>query len=113
MSGGGGGRSYVGSGDGSPDECGSLHIETPLNSPNPQVLKILRKDDNLDVEVEVNAKGIKTLIAKHSSGQIAGSLTPPSLLTIISCIGKGYEYVATVLEAGLGGVVRVRIHSKE
>lgn len=112
MSGGGGGRTYTGSGDGTPDECAALDVETPLNSPNPQVVKTLQKQEDLDIAVQVGARGVNTLVAKKSNGQIAGSLTPPSLLTIISCIGKGYQYVATVLEVPAGGVVRVRIHSK-
>ena len=112
MSGGGGGRSYVGSGEGSPDECSSLDIETPLNSPNPEVLKTLNKGVVLDVAVEVGAKNVKSLVAKGADGQIAGSLTPPSLVTIISCIEKGYQYGATVLEVGQGGIVRVRIRPK-
>lgn len=112
MSGGGGGRSYVGSGDGSPDECSSLDVETPLNSPNPDILKVLSKGEILIVVVEVNPRGVKSLVAKHSSGRTAGSLTPPSLLTIISCIDKGFQYGATVLNVATGGLVRVRIQPK-
>src|ERR1044071_3325245 len=95
--GGGGGRSEVGSGQGSPDECSSLDVETALNSPNPDVLKILKKGDILDVVVVETAKSRKSLVAKHANGQIAGSLTPPPLVTIVSCIEKGFQYGARVL----------------
>lgn len=114
MSGGGGGRSDidVGSGGGSsPDECNSLDVETALNSPNPIVLKTLKKGDVLAVAVEEGANKRKSLVAKHG-GQIAGSLTPPSLPTILSCIEKGFNYGARLLDAPSGAVVRVRIQPK-
>lgn len=112
MSGGGGGRSDVGSGSGSPDECGSLDVETPLNSPNPDVLKHLKKGDILDVAVVQTSNNRKSLVAKNGNDQTAGSLTPPSLVTIVSCIEKGFQYGAKLLDTPSGGSVRVRIQPK-
>jgi len=112
MSGGGGGRSYVGSGGGTPDECSSLDVVTPLNSPNPAVLATLVPGVVLSVDIEVKPNNVRSLVAKDSTGRIAGSLTPPSLITIISCIEKGFKYGATVLKAASGGIVPVRIQPK-
>ncbi len=109
MSGGGGGRSHVGSGQGTPDECTTVDIVTPLNSPNPAVVKDLKKGDVLSVAIHTSANNVKSLIAKDSRSRAAGSLTPPSLVTIIACIEKGYEYSAAVLDDPSGGIVRVRI----
>lgn len=114
MSGGGGGRTDFGSGfgSGSPDECGSLSIETPLNSPNPDALKSLKKGVVLDVAVVTTGTNRKSLIARDANGVTAGSLTPPSLVAIISCIEKGFQYGAKLLDTPSGGSLRVRIQSK-
>ena len=87
-------------------------VETTLNSPVSSVVKNLKRGDILNVEIQVSSTQVRTLVAKESSGQIAGSLTPPSLIKIITCIEKGYQYVAIVLENVVGGVVRVRIQGK-
>jgi len=112
MSGRGGGRSHVGSGEGTPDECNSLDVVTPLNSPNPAVVKTLKKGTVLTVAVQTGPNNVKSLVADASDGRVAGSLTPPSLLTIIACIEKGHNYGATVLDDPSGGIVRVRIQPK-
>ena len=112
MSGRGGGRSHVGSGEGTPDECSSLDVVTPLNSPNPAVSKNLKKGVVLTVAVQTSANNVKVLVAEVSDGGVAGSLTPPSLLTIIACIEKGHHYGAMVLDDAAGGIVRIRIQPK-
>lgn len=112
MSGGGGGRSHIGSGEGTPDECSSLDIVTPLNSPNPEVVKTLTKGEVLAVAVQTSATNVKSLVAQNLKGRVAGSLTPPSLVTIIACIEKGYNYGATVLDSASGGIVRLRIQPR-
>jgi len=112
MSGGGGGRSYVGSGRGTPDECSAVDVVTPLNSPNPAVVKDLKKGDVLSVAIHTSPNKVKSLIAKDSKDRAAGSLTPPSLVTIIACIEKDFEYGAAVLDNPSGGIVRVRIQPK-
>lgn len=112
MSGGGGGRTDVGSGEGFPDECSSVDVETPLNSPKAAVVKSIQKGDVLEVDVIETPSKKKSLVAKDKNGQVAGSLTPPIFLTLISCIEKGYEYIAIVLAPPDGGDVRVRILPK-
>lgn len=106
------GRDNIDSGGGGPDECGSLIVDTTLNSPVPAVVRTLKQGDRLRVEVEVSAMQVRTLVAKDASGQIAGSLTPPSLIRIITCMEGGYQYEAIVLENVAGGVVRVRIQGQ-
>ena len=105
----GGGGGAGGGGESSPD-CGSLIVETTLNSPVSAVVALLKKGDTLTVEIQVGAGGVNSLVAKHG-GQIAGSLTPPSLITILNCIQSGFQYVAIVLNDVTGGVVRVRIQA--
>jgi hypothetical protein len=119
MSGSGGGSGRIpfggegGAGDGgesSPD-CGSLVVDTTLNSPVSAVVASLKKGDRLTVEIQVGGGGVNSLVAKNAGGQIAGSLTPPSLITILNCIQSGFQYVAVVLNDVTGGVVRVRIQA--
>jgi hypothetical protein len=102
-------------GVGTPDDvCGSLRVETAINSPVAQVIRGLKVDDVLSVEIEISdaATRTKSLVAKDMSGRKAGSLTPPSLIAIINCIEDGFEYEAVVLEKVVGGLVRVRIQAK-
>jgi hypothetical protein len=107
MSGGGGG----GGGGPSPPsgiDCARLVIRTPLNSPNQSVVAKLKKNDQLSIEVQ-GARG--PVVAKDSSGQIAGSITAQSLLDLIRCINDGYEYIAIVRDVS-GGKVDVEIRPK-
>jgi len=110
MSGGGSGRTGGGGGGEPSPDCGSLIVETTLNSPVPAVVASLKKGDRLTVEIQSGTAGTNSLVAKHG-GQIAGSLTPPSLIAILSCIQNGFQYVAVVLNDVTGGVVRVRIQA--
>jgi hypothetical protein len=118
MSGSGGGSSRVysevglGSGASTASVCGSLDIETILNSPNATVTRDLKRGAELDVDVLTKGQ-VTTLVAKDAQGQIAGSLTPPSLITIISCMEKGFRYVAIIVEDVDGGMIRVRIRGKK
>jgi hypothetical protein len=94
------------------DDCSSIVVETPLNSPVQSVIKKLKSGDELEVSIETAANMVKTLVAKDKTGQKAGSLTPLSLTSIINCIEKGYNYIAVVLDNPAGGLVRVRIQNK-
>jgi|ERR1700733_9375080 len=107
---GSGGAGDAGGGGDSSTDCGLLIVETTLNSPVSAVVASLKKGNRLTVEIQVGAGGANSLVAKHS-GQIAGSLTPPSLITILNCIQSGFQYVAVVLNDVTGGVVRVRIQA--
>lgn len=74
------------------------------------VVALLTKGDRLTVEIQIGTGGVNSLVAKRG-GQIAGSLTPPSLITILNCIQGGFQYVAVVLNDVTGGIVRVRIQA--
>jgi hypothetical protein len=114
-SGGGSSRTYINVGSGgssSPSVCGSLDIETILNSPVAAVVEGLKRDDVLDVSISKSPTGVVTLVATDKQGRIAGSLTPPTLITIINCIESGFKFVAVVLGDLKGGVIRVRIRGK-
>ena len=108
-SGGGGGRDLPNGGP--TDDCATLVVETTLNSPVPAVVATLSEHDLLTVEIALTPKGASQLVAKDRAGNRAGSLTPPSLVQIINCIGKKYMFVAQVIEIS-GGSVRVRIRAK-
>jgi hypothetical protein len=119
MSGSGGGSGRIsfgnasgagGGGESCPD-CGSLVVETTLNSPVNGVVALLKKGDKLTVEILDGGGGVQSLVAKNVQGQVAGSLTPPSLITILNCIQNGFKYVAIVLNDVAGGIVHVRIQA--
>jgi hypothetical protein len=106
----GGGGGSGGGGESSPD-CGSLIVETTINSPVSAVVASLTKGERLTVEIHVGANGVNSLVAKNGAGLVAGSLTPPDLLKILKCIQNGFQYVAIVLNDVAGAVVRVRIQA--
>lgn len=108
--GGTGGSSGGGSSNSGTTDCGSLVVITILNSPVQKVIGQLRKGDCLDV-VMVTAGTITRLEAKRSSGETAGSLTPPELVRIVNCIKAGHKYVAVVTSPPTGGIVNIRIQS--
>ncbi len=86
-------------------DCDAICIDTILNSPQQDVLTILKVGDILLVKDEMG----KLLALKDK--KIAGSLTPPEQAKIISCIAAGYEYNAVV--TGINGAAcRVQIKPK-
>jgi len=92
----------------SPDPCAIVETTT-LNSVNRTVVSTLRTGDFLDVVFQPGPPQI--LVAQTTAGQIAGSITSPSMLQIIQCIGTGVNYVAEVLSV-VGAQCRVRIQKK-
>jgi hypothetical protein len=115
MSGSGGSSGRFGTGIGggsSSDDCGSLVVDTTLNSPVQSVVSALKSGDQLDVSIETSPTKVKTLVAKATGGRIAGSLTPLNIVAIINCIEDGYEYIAILLDDPSGGLVRVRIQGR-
>ncbi len=110
------GRDYgvdVGVGGASPNVCSAVDVETILNSPNRAVVEHLKKNTELEVAIAKTQTQVATLVAKDKSGRIAGSLTPPNLITIINCIEGGYQYVAVVLDDVKDALIRVRIRRKK
>lgn len=112
MSGSGGSSPPRGSnGNGGSVDCASLVVDTTLNSPEPLVVKTLKKGDKLAVELGRSPQGRDFLLAKTLSGQVAGSLTPPRVLDIMNCLKSGHSYIAEVLADPTGGECRVRIRT--
>jgi hypothetical protein len=66
-----------------PDPC-NLVENTNLNSPNRAVLTGLRVGDVLSIEFRPGPP--RQLVATTSSGDVAGSITSPSMPQIIQCI---------------------------
>lgn len=99
-----------GNGDGGVD-CDALVVDTTLNSPEPAVVKTLKKGSKLAVELGRSPKGREILLAQTKDGRVAGSLTPPRVLDIMNCLKTGHSYIAEVSADPSGGDCRVRIRS--
>lgn len=106
MSGGGGGG-YTPVGQAGP--CDKLQAETALQSPNPAVVGTIRKDDQLELQLEPVGNRHAVIVVKD--GQKAGSLVFASLQKLIECMRGGHEYVADVLAVS-GPSCRLRIRPK-
>jgi len=91
-------------------DCAMIAEKTILNSPDPDVLKDLRKNDVLIVTLKVR-NGQNILVAETQDGRTAGSLTLPLLPRILECMGQAFEYVAIVTDI-LGGRCIVIIQPK-
>ncbi len=112
MSGPGGSSSPRGSNGNSGDvDCDSLVVDTTLNSPEPAVVKTLKKGAKLVVELGRSTQGRDLLLAKTRDGKVAGSLTPPRVLDIMHCLKTGHKYIADVSADPAGGECRVRIRT--
>lgn len=94
--GGGGGR-----GTGQTD-CSTLTLTTHLNSPKPAVIKTLKKNSKLTIELQ-SQSGKSIVAAKTVQGQMAGSITGAGLAELISCLQKGYRFHAVVISVAGGG----------
>jgi hypothetical protein len=93
---------------GAKDPCDVVET-TALNSPVKAVLSGLKDGDILDV---VYQAGPPQRLVAESQGQIAGSITSPSMLQIIRCISvNDKQYVAIVLSVR-GAICQVRIQPK-
>lgn len=99
------GGSGSGGGSGGDDPC-NLVEATTLNSPDPGVLATLRAGDQLSVILQAGPP--RRLVARTKSGDVAGSITGPSMAQIIQCIGDGRAYVAEVTSVR-GGLCRIEV----
>lgn len=116
MSGGGGGddtwrptaKRKKGKGAGGDDPCAVEEITT-INSPNRTVLAAVRVGEALDLVLDLGPP--RRLLARTFTGQIAGSITSPSLAQLIRCIQDGVNYGLQVLSLR-GAVCQVRIFRK-
>lgn len=93
--GGGGNRSFC-----------DIVERTRVNSVDRSVLSTLRQGDLL--AVVYNPGPPKRLLVTTSAGLVLGSITAPSLPTIIECIINGKSYVAEILLIQ-GGICEVEI----
>lgn len=101
---GGGGGS--GGGGSSPSSCELLNFEAALASPDPELLRKVRVEWALRVEVrDVGASKVAVVV---SNDGVVGSITSPQAVQLIDCLGEGHTYYAQVLEIR-GGLCRVRI----
>jgi hypothetical protein len=113
MSGGGGGDDTwrkpakpVGDTPSGDDDPCAIHEITTINSPDRTVLGALRVGDILDLVLEMGPP--RRLLARAPKGQIAGSITSPSLAQIIRCIQSEVAYGLEVLSLR-GAVCQVRV----
>ncbi|MCU7494778.1 MAG: hypothetical protein HF314_11945 [Ignavibacteria bacterium] len=88
-------------------DCANILQKTVLNSPNPNVIKKLKKGENLGIEL-ITPKG--PLVAKTVAGEIAGSITSAILHKLIDCISNNYSFIAIVIEIS-GGKCTVEVRS--
>lgn len=94
---------------GQPGPCDKLQVETALQSPNPDVLATIRKDDELELQLKAVGNRHAVLVLKGSD--VAGSLVFASLQKLVECMQAGYQFVAQVLAIS-GPSCRLRIRPK-
>jgi hypothetical protein len=94
-------------GSGQSDPCAIVEL-TVLNSPDRSVLATLAAGTLLDV---VYQAGPPQQLLAQIHGQTAGSITSPSMLQIIRCIGQGRVYVAEVVTVR-GAICQVTVRAR-
>jgi hypothetical protein len=72
------------------------------------VVAKLRKADILVLEL---TNGNAPIVAKDSSGQVAGAVVINEMNTLVNCLKAGRKFVADVLSI-IGGAVKVRVHQE-
>lgn len=82
----------------------NIRDETPLNSPDPAVIRLLRRGDMLALQIQG-----RSLVALTPDGKRAGSVTSRWLVNLLECIEEeGWTYVAEVKQV-TGGLCIVVI----
>lgn len=97
-SGGGGGGGFDNT------DCSSLQLRTTLSSPKSAVLKTLKKNDQLIVELQKRS-GKPIVVARTDKGQEAGSITSSGLAKLIECLQQNHPFKAVVVSVDGGGCV--------
>lgn len=92
------------------DDCAKLSEVTTLNSPDKDVLKNVKKNDELEIRLRPSGKSV--IVEALHQEQVAGTITSSIIQRLAECIEKNYKYVAEVIEDVKGGVCKVRVHSK-
>jgi hypothetical protein len=103
--GGGGGRRPRGDGG---DPCACFVDRVVLASPKPKVIAKLKEKDILKVELK---DGKPPVLAVTKGDEVAGTIIPTDLSTLVACIKKGYHYEANVVEID-GGSCTVEIQPR-
>jgi hypothetical protein len=103
--GGGGGRRPTGDGG---DPCACFVDRVVLASPKPTVIAKLSKNDILKVELK---DGKPPVLAVTEGGEVAGTIIPTDLSTLVDCIKTGHQYEANVITID-GGSCTVEIQPK-
>lgn len=100
----GGTGGILGGGSGGEQVCCELiSTQTVINSPDPGVISGLEQGMSLSVVQQGDS-----LVAVDTPGNVAGSLTPPNMHSILECMGQGHQYIAVVNRVE-GGRCVVRI----
>jgi len=92
------------------DDCGKLSEVTTLNSPNKDVLEMIKKNDVLDITLRRSGKSV--IVEAVHAGEVAGTVTSSIIQKLADCIDKGFVYVADVVDEVKGGACKVRVHRK-
>jgi len=87
------------------DRCDLINESVRLSSPRPNVVAQLQIGDVLTLSIQ---NKVPPILVTTSGGQVAGSVVPSSLQTLLECMKTGYSYKATV-ESIRGGICIVRI----
>jgi hypothetical protein len=106
---GGRGASPIGSGGGRDedlDRCEFLDIEAWIESVQADAAEDLRVREILFVE-RVDESGVRTIRLSRSDGSFLGSIAD-GVPTLLSCLARGFIYVAHVLSID-DGSIKVRI----
>lgn len=107
----GGGIGGGGSGGSANGSCETLIIRTSMSSPKPAVLKNLKANDILLVELE-NDTG--PVLLKTKDKELAGSVVSGQLIRLIQCLTAGYSYIAIIKSIEKGKVdIEVRPEAKQ
>jgi len=81
------------SGKGDADSCLLINEELRLQSPKEEVIVKLVPGDTLEVVANGNNPPV---FAMTSNGEIAGSIVPGSLQSLLQCMESGHEYTCQI-----------------
>lgn len=101
----GSGGSGGGGGDGIND-CASLHFNTTLNSPDPDVISDLSEGDVL--EVKRPDPDNRRVVAVTEDDRTAGSITSSQQTNLVACMESGVTFIARVVKVN-GGACDIEV----
>ena len=85
--------------------CEKLSFSSAVNSPQAAVIKTLKVNYVLDVELQTTPH-IAVLL--NYKGKLAGVLTGIKIASLINCLQNGYIFTADVMSIS-GGICRVEV----